>query len=341
MKLTGLATLLALGAGAVVATRRARRTSLKHRVVLITGGSRGLGLELARAFGERGARLALLARDADELERAAEELKGRGIEVVTLPCDVMDEEQARGAVEEVVRRLGALDVLVNNAGVIDVGPLEHMQLEDFRQAMDTHFFGPLVLTLAARDPLAARKRGRIVNITSIGGRVSVPHLLPYTASKFALVGLSEGLRVELANEGISVTTVVPGLMRTGSPRRAEVKGQAEKEHGWFKIASSLPFLSSDAGRAARRIVRACEEGAAELYITPQAKLAAVGQATFPGLTAHLLTLVDRYLMPAAAEEDGEAAQEGAESESGWAPSPLTVLSDLAAEENNEQPSPQP
>ena len=253
MSMTRLASVLALGAGAaVVITRRARRISLKARVVLVTGGSRGLGLELARELGKKGARLAILARDDEELARAADELEGFGYEVVALPGDVSDEAQVRGAIDEVVRRMGGLDVLVNNAGVIQAGPLEHMRLEDFEAAMRTHFYGPLVATLAARPHLAAKQRGRVVNITSVGGRVPVPHLLPYVASKFAAIGLSEGLRAELLKEGIVVTTVVPGLMRTGSPRRASFKGQQEKEHGWFATLDSLPLLSSSAARAPRR-----------------------------------------------------------------------------------------
>src|SRR5690606_26305399 len=110
------------------------------------------------------------------------------------------------------------DVLVNNAGVIQVGPLEHMRLEDFRETMDVHFYAPLVASLAARPYLADRGGGRIVNITSIGGRLAFPHLSAYNASKHAAVGLSESLRAELMKDGILVTTVIPGLMRTGSPR---------------------------------------------------------------------------------------------------------------------------
>ena len=106
--------------------------------------------------------------------------------------------------------------MVNNAGMIQVGPLATTTKEDFVTALDVMFWGTLYPTLAVLPQMRARGRGHIVNITSIGDLVSVPHLLPYTCAKFAAVGLSEGLRAELGPVGIRVTTVVPGLMRTGS-----------------------------------------------------------------------------------------------------------------------------
>lgn len=332
-KKTMLTVLAASAVGALVARRR-RKITLSGRGVLITGGSRGLGLELARAFGEEGARIALLARDEEELQRAADDLESRDIAAITVPCDLRDEQAVQAAVDEVARRLGRLDVLVNNAGVMKVGPLEHMRLDDFKDAMDVHFYGPLVASLAARPYLAERGGGRIVNITSIGGRVAFPHLSPYTASKFAAVGLSEGLRAELAKEHIYVTTVIPGLLRTGSPRNVDFKGQHEKEQSWFTVSDSLPLVSADAARTAKRIVEACKHGDAELYITPQAKVAAVGQAAFPGVMARVLALVDRVL-PSARADHEPSSQKGSESESSVSPSPLTHMTDVAARENNE------
>lgn len=333
MRKTMLTVLAASAVGALVARRR-RRITLSGRGVLITGGSRGLGLELARAFGDEGARIALLARDEEELARAAADLEARDIGVITVPCDLRDEEAVQAAVDEVAKRLGRLDILVNNAGVMTVGPLEHMRLDDFREAMDVNFYGPLVATLAARPYLAERGGGRIVNITSIGGRLAFPHLSPYTASKHAAIGLSEGLRAELAKEHILVTTVVPGLMRTGSPRNVDFKGQFTKEQSWFTLFDSLPFLSADAARTAKRIVEAAKHGDPELYITPQAKVAAVGQAAFPGMTARILSLIARFL-PSAREGFDPSTQKGYESESSVSPSPLTHLNDVAARKNNE------
>ena len=217
-----LGAIAAASVGAVMGLRALRReqVSFEGRTVLLTGGSRGLGLVLARQFAREGARLVLCAREEVELARARNELEAAGAEVLALPCDVRDRVQVEAMVAQVHERFGAVDVLVNNAGLIQVGPLESMTEEDFAEAMDVHFWGPLYTTLAVLPEMKLRGWGRIVNVSSIAGRVSVPHLLPYSASKFALVGLSDGLRSELAQDGILVTTVCPGLMRTGSPPNA-------------------------------------------------------------------------------------------------------------------------
>lgn len=239
-----LAVLLAGGlAGAALAlATRGRRYSLQGKVVVLTGGSRGLGLLMARQFAAEGARLALVARNGPALERAAGELRRLGAEVLTLPADVGDRLQMEDALDVTVRHFGALDVLVNNAGVIGVGPLENQSLDDFETAMNVHFWGPLYAVRAALPYLKARG-GRVVNVASIAGKVAVPHLLPYTASKFALVGLSDGLRAELARDGVKVTTVLPWLTRTGSTRNVTVKGQHEGEFAWFAVSDSLPLLT--------------------------------------------------------------------------------------------------
>ncbi len=109
---------------------------------------------------------------------------------------------------------GRVDIVVNNAGIIQVGPMSTTTVEDFATALDVMFWGALYPTLAVLPQMRARRSGHVVNITSIGGMVSVPHLLPYTCAKFAAVGLSEGLRTELGQEGIHVTTVVPGWRRS-------------------------------------------------------------------------------------------------------------------------------
>lgn len=314
--------------------RRTRQIDFYGRVVVVTGGSRGLGLVLARELAEQGARLALIARDEVTLERARQELSAYGAEVLTLPCDVGEREAAEQAIARVVAHYGRIDVLINNAGIIEVGPLEHMAIADFETALATHFWGPLYLTLAALPYLRQHEGARVVNIASIGGQMAVPHLMPYSASKFALVGLSDGLRTELAKDGIRVTTVNPGLMRTGSPPNAQFKGRHRAEYAWFAIADALPITSIDARRAARQILDACRYGDAELTITWQAKAAIVANALAPRLLAELLSLTNR-LLPQPTGTEGDTARAGHESQSALAPSPLTVLSNRAALENNE------
>lgn len=337
-RLAGPAAALVAAAGLAVAARALRRRhpiQFKDRAVVITGGSRGLGLLMARELAAEGARLAILARDPGELDLARRELAALGgHRVLALPCDVGDRDEVSWAIGAAAERFGRLDVLINNAGTIQVGPLEHMTVEDFEEALRVHFWGPLYATLAAVPHLRRRGNGRIVNIASIGGKIAVPHLVPYSASKFALVGLSDGLRAELAKEGIYVTTVCPGLMRTGSHVNALFKGRRAEELAWFAVSDSLPLTSMAGRRAARRIVEACKYGEPHLILTNQARAAVLAATLAPNVTARLLEAVAR-LLPAPAGEDGQEARPGWQSPSRWAPSVLTRLADEAAVENNE------
>jgi NAD(P)-dependent dehydrogenase (short-subunit alcohol dehydrogenase family) len=333
---------LALGAAGVAAIALAqtwrRRTSydFSGKSVVITGGSRGLGLVMARELAEEGARLTLVARDEAELTRAAEDIRLRQpfAEVLIVPADVRTRHAAEGAVTQAFERFGQVDVLINNAGVIQVGPADHMQPSDYEDAMNTHFWGPLHTMLAALPHMRRQGGGRIVNISSVGGRVGLPHLAPYSASKFALTGLSDSLRYELARENVLVTTVCPGLMRTGSPLNAMFKGNRPQEYAWFAIADSLPLATIDAERAGRQIIAACRRGDAELVITVQAKMAILARTVAPELFATAMSFINT-LLPPPAGRDGDIARPGHESESKWAPSALTEPTYKAAVENNE------
>ena len=321
-------------AAATAAVRWSRRFDFRDKVVLITGGSRGLGLLMAREFAAEGARVAICGRDADDLLTAVDDLAGRGAQVVAVPCDVTDQVQVNRMVEEVVNRLGRIDVLVNNAGMITVAPVEHMTLADYEEAMQTHFYGPLYVTMAALPHLRKQPTARIVNISSIGGKVAVPHLLPYSASKFALTGWSEGLRAELQKDNIYVTTVCPGLMRTGSPRNAYFKGRHREEYAWFHVSDALPLTAMHARRAARQIVSACRVGRAEVILSVQAKFAAKLYSLFPGLSAQAAGLLNEYVLPAPGGV-GAVKIPGSQSESPVTRSWVTGLSRQAAEVNNQ------
>jgi NAD(P)-dependent dehydrogenase (short-subunit alcohol dehydrogenase family) len=287
---------------------------------------------MARQLAAEGARLCLLARNEAELARAREHLGDA--EVMTIRCDVRRRADVRAAIDAVLERWSAIDVLINNAGVIQVGPLEHMSTDDFENAMATHFRGPLHLMFESIPAMRRRGFGRIVNIASIGGRLALPHLAPYSASKFALVGLSDGVRAELNQYGIRVTTVSPGLMRTGSPPNALVKGQHESEYAWFAIADSLPGLSTSAENAAHEIIEACRYGDPELTLTLPARLAMVVNQVAPAAMAGAMMVVNR-LLPSPNGSAGDRPRRGRQSTSEWAPSAATVLTDRAAVENNE------
>lgn len=326
----------AAGAGLMFASwmdRAGRSYGLRNKTVLITGGSRGLGFALASAFARAGANVAICARDEKTLTQARAKLHAQGIEVATFPCDVTQSEQISVLLRAIHHRYGHIDVLVNNAGTITVGPMEVMTRSDYEEAMNLHFWAPLALTLAVLPEMRRRQQGRIVNIASIGGKVSVPHLLPYSASKFALVGLSEGLRSELAKDGVLVTTVAPGLMRTGSPRNASFKGHHREEYVWFSIGDSLPGLSISAARAAQQIVAATQRGDADVTLSLPAKLAVRFHALFPELTARMLTAVNQ-LLPGVGGIGTQRAP-GRASTSSLSPSWLTTLTERAARQYNQ------
>ncbi len=295
-----------LGAGAAALSwwawaRRLRPSPLKGKSALVTGGSRGLGLLVARELAKRGCRVALLARDPNELQRAVRSLRDEGFEALPLACDVADPRQVERALGEMVEHFGSVDVLVNDAGIILVAPLDALTRADFEQAMAINFWGTVNVTLAALPFMRARGEGWIANVTSIGGKVAVPHLLPYACAKFAAVGFSEGLRVELAGTGVKVTTIVPGLMRTGGEAHATFKGKRPYERAWFSVAAETPGLAMSAHRAARRIVHAVERGRAEIVVGVPAKVLRLTKELLPNATLAALSAADRML-PAAPRE---------------------------------------
>jgi NAD(P)-dependent dehydrogenase (short-subunit alcohol dehydrogenase family) len=295
-------------------------------VAVVTGGSRGLGFLIARELAGRGYDLVICARSADGLRTAEQDLSSTGARVHAVTADVADAGQARHVVAEAESRFGRLDVLVLNAGIIQVGPASQMTGADFASAMDVMFWGAVHVTDAAM-PLLIRNRGRLLAVTSVGGKLPAPHLLPYTAAKHAAVGYAEGLRVEAIRNGVSVTVGVPGLMRTGSPRNALFTGDRVAENRWFTAAANLPIVSMDAERAARRLVRATLMRRPEIILTPLAKLGVRAHALAPSTSLRVVSLVNR-LLP---DGSGGPARPGhllpdAERRVGW----LTRRDDAAA-----------
>ncbi len=328
--------LLALVAGIGITreiVQRRKWIDLHDKVVLITG-SRGLGLALAEEFAREGAKIVLSTRNEQELRQAKMHLSEFNVEVLTIPCDVSDAEQTRQCVEQATAHFGRIDVLVNDAGVISAGPLQTTTRHDFEEAMDIMFWGPYNMTMAVLPQMTERKSGRIVNITSIGGKVSVPHLLPYASAKFAAVGFSEGLHAELAQSGVVVTTVVPWLMRAGSQVNAVIRGDQHKtEYSLFTVLDTVPGFSIDVQRAARQIVQATKHGTTELIVAVQAQIFARLQGLLPGLSTDLLSLTQR-LLPTS-DEQGQERHSGRESETAVTKSPLTSLGQKAADDYNE------
>ncbi len=328
---------LAAGAGAILTARAIYRNvtafDFNGKVVLITGGSRGFGLVMARKLAKEGARLVLCSRDETELENARLELAGKGADVLVIKCDVTVQEQVNDMITNVLNEFGPIDVLINNAGVIHAGPVTEMTTEDFKDAIDTHFWGPVYTILAVLPSMKARRQGRILNVASIGGKISVPHLVPYSASKFALVGLSEGLRSELDKYNITVTTANPGLMRTGSPRHAFIKGQHKKEYALFKILDSSRLTSNSAEATADSVLDALRHGDAEVTTTFPALLGEFVHGISPALITAAFGLINRILPDEGGI--GKRRAKGYASETNLSMSWLTEPSQEAARRNNE------
>lgn len=307
---------------------------MSGKVALITGGSRGLGFALAQQLGARGARLALCARDENELEEACDRLSKQGIEALPFPCDLTKEGEIDSLVTRVVNQFGAIDVLINNAGHIRVGPLDSFDHADYEDAMNLMFWAPVNLCFRVLPHMKERGSGHIVNITSVGGRVSVPHLLPYSCAKFALVGFSTGLGTELHSSGIHVLTAVPGLMRTGSYLNAEFKGAAKKEFAWFGVIGNLPGFSIAAEYAAKRIVDALAGRRHVCTISLPANILIRCEALLPETTRTMLTMVNRLALPQSA---GKASVRGKALNPAFGTifQALTSLGKIAAQQLNE------
>ncbi len=327
------------GIGALMLARAAwksfREASLRGKVALVTGGSRGLGFAIAQELAREGAQVIICARDEAELRWAQRDLQSMGPEVLAIPCDVGDKEQVHRMFEQIRDRFGALDVLINNAGQISVAPIHSQTIEDFEEAMRVIFWGTVYPTLETLPGMLARRNGNIANVTSIGGRVSIPHLVPYSTAKFATVGFSEGLHAELSKDGIKVTTVVPGLMRTGSHVNAIFKGDHRKEFAWFSLGASNPLTAMDARRAARKIVSAIKRGRADVVLSWQAKALAFAHGVAPGTVSNVLGVTNR-IMPGS-RSDAKQRFTGKQSGSFVSDSILTKMGRDAGEQLHQYP----
>jgi len=331
----GLSAAALFAATKLAGSMRRRPVNLRGKVALITGGSRGLGLALAHELGEYGCELALVARDPAELTGAATRLNRRGTEATTFPCDITHADEIEPLLQRVIQRFGRIDILVNDAGMIKTAPFDNVERKDFDEAMDLMFWAPVNLTLAALPHLRRSPEAHIVNITSVGGRVSVPHLLPYCCAKFAFVAFSTGLSSELDPDKVHVLTVVPGLMRTGSYLNAQFKGPKEQEFAWFSALSTLPGLTVSAEHAARSIRQALQRRHLTSTISMPAKLLIQSEALLPEATRTIMHLVNQYALPGANQDQSEKSGKALNSRFGGLFQSLTALGRLAARALNQ------
>ena len=309
----------------------------RGKSVVITGGSRGLGLAMARELIKAGARVTLLARDENELAHARAQLMTHPrAEVLVLACDVTDNQQVAKALDQATEHFRTVDVWINNAGAITVGPFESMDERDFEAQLNLHLRANVGITQLLVPYFRRRGGGRIVNISSIGGAIPVPHLSAYCMSKYALAGFATSVAPELARENIHVTTAYPSLMRTGSPIQAVFKGDHQREYAWFSASDNVPFLSISAPSAARTILRAAADKRVEVYVGLPAKLGHLAHAQFPESFAWSLRAVSR-LLP---NRQSHARRTGADIRalgqgSGWK-EPLRWIAEKAEREFNQR-----
>jgi len=189
-------------------------TSYRDLNAVVTGASSGIGKLLALRFAREGARVALVARRATELEDVAAQIRSAGGEALVLPCDVADRAQVFATAATARERLGSIDILVNNAGYGHHRPFLDWDLDDMERLMQVNFLGTLYWTKAVLPQMVERRRGWLVFMASVAGKIGVPDESVYAASKFATVGLAEALSIEIEDAGVHVLTICPGTIRT-------------------------------------------------------------------------------------------------------------------------------
>ncbi len=258
---------------------------LREKVVWITGASSGIGEALAYALAARGARLILSARRAERLTEVARRCRDRGASADIHPLDLTDRDSLAATVREALTAYRTIDILINNAGVSQRSEAIDTDLEVVRTIMETNFFGPIALTTEVARFMRKRKSGLIVVISSFVGKVGTPLRSGYAASKHALHGYFDSLRVELAGHNVGVLLVVPGFIRT-EISLAALEGDG-KQHGVMD-PGQMKGMSAEA--AAEKILRAMTVGRDEITVgfDPRSRLAIVLKSLAPRLLTRIL-----------------------------------------------------
>jgi short-subunit dehydrogenase len=244
--------------------------------VVVTGGSRGIGLAIATAARARGARVGLIARSADDLERAVARLGGPSDgKIAAAVADVASRSELEGALTELESGIGPIDVLVNNAGTGAYGPFGQSELDSLERALSINYLGTVYGTRAVLPGMIERRHGHIVNIASVAGRVATPGESAYSASKFAVVGFTQCVAMELRGNGVGITMILPGPV--------DLTGYFPSDETYER--SFPPMVPAD--RVARATLRAVDRRQLEVVVPPWFRPIATLQATFSGLVARL------------------------------------------------------
>lgn len=241
------------------------QNTFKEKTIIITGASSGIGRALALLLADEGAWLALAARDAQRLESLAGECQKRGSRATAISTEVGDEAQCKALIEGAQETYGRIDMLVNNAGIDVVSKLEDLSdLRLFKQVVDVNFYGTVHCTYFAL-PYLKETQGRIVNISSLGGILAIPYNTSYIASKFAVIGFSDSLRMEVAEAGISVTVICPSLVATEFHERyLDKNGQPKGPSG--RVIYTEKTLTAD--QCAQIVLRAARLRRRQVVMRP-------------------------------------------------------------------------
>ncbi|MDQ3832140.1 MAG: SDR family NAD(P)-dependent oxidoreductase [Actinomycetota bacterium] len=255
---------------------------LKGKVAVVTGASSGIGEATVRALAHRGAAVVLAARAEEKMRFLEREVAAAGGQALAVKTDVTDEASVQAMVEQTVEEFGSLDILVNNAGLGLSGRVAELRPSDMRYLFEVNLVGPLHCVQAALPYMP--RGGRIVNVSSVVGKRAIPKVGGYCATKFALNAISDALRIEIADRGITVTSVYPGTTRTAF--RENSRRTKDEERGWRPRGVS-------AEKVARKIARAAERGGRDVYVTCADRLFVTVATRFPGLTDRALHLLMR------------------------------------------------
>jgi short-subunit dehydrogenase len=250
---------------------------LKGKVALVTGASSGIGEATARELALRGASVVLASRTMDKLEALQRGISASGGVALAVETDVSDRGSVDAMVGRTVGELGSLDVLVNNAGLGLSGRITDVRAEDVRHVFEVNAIGPLNCIQSALMHMG--EGGRIINVSSVVGKRAIPKVGVYCASKFALNALSDALRVEVADRGVTVTSVYPGTTRTSF--RENSRRTRDEKRGW-RPEGVTPE------RVAEKIADAAERGPRDVYVTLSDRLFVAGVTLFPGLADRVL-----------------------------------------------------
>ena len=251
--------------------------TLKGKVAIVTGASSGIGEATARELASRGAAVVLAARAAEKLEALEREISASGGRVLAVETDVSDKDSVEAMVERTVEAFGSLDILVNNAGLGLSGRVADLRAEDLRHVFEVNTVGPLNCIQVALPQMG--RGGRIINVSSVIGKRSIPKVGGYCATKFALNALSDALRVEITDRGITVTSVYPGTTRTAF--RENSRRTRDEKRGW-RPKGVTPE------KVAEEIADAAEKGPREVYVRFSDRLFVAGTTLLPGLTDRML-----------------------------------------------------